>query len=138
MRSELKKLRKGQSAIEFMIIFGAIFLFFVSFLIIVQNNVADKARDSIDSTLDEIAFTVQDEIALAHGSIDGYNREFDLPLKIGNFEYEINLTGRSVYIETTNENYAVATPVLNVTGYVQKGANVIRKENGEVFLNVEP
>lgn len=138
MRSELRRSDKGQTAIEFMIIFGAIFFFFISFMLVIQNNLADKTREAIDLSLNEIAFSVQDEIALAHSSSDGYYREFALPEKVLGKDYSINLTLRSVYLITEDERHSVALPVLNVTGFVQKGNNTIRKEDNEVYLNEEP
>lgn len=139
MRLLSRKFRKrGQSSIEFMVLFGALFFFLMTFLLIVQENLADKTRENYQLTLNEIAFSVQDEIALAHSAPDGYYREFDIPEKVIRLDYDINFTPRSVYLITEDERYTVSLTVLNVTGNVQKGSNVIRRENGAVYLNTEP
>ena len=127
--------KKGQSAVEFLILIGAILFFFVAFLYMINLNISDKLRENKDLTIQEIAFQVQDEINLAHESVDGYYRKFELPLNVLGSEYEINVTAGVVYVRTTNGKHAIALPVVNVTGDVLKGTNVIQKNNGVVLLN---
>lgn len=127
--------RKGQSAIEFMILIGAVFLFFIIFLVSLQINIADKAEEKRDIALKEVALTVQDEISLASESSDGYSRKFVLPNTALNSEYTVQIIGNMVYAKTLDEKHALAFSVLNVTGQLQIGLNYIKKENGKVYLN---
>ena len=83
----------------------------------------------------EIALAVQEEINFASATTDGYYRKFELPQKVANMEYEINISNGQVYIRTQDGKFALALQVLNVTGEIKKGTNIIRKENERVFLN---
>jgi len=82
-----------------------------------------------------VALIVQDEINLALKSSEGYNREFKIPEKIINQDYDINLTGGLVYIITEDEKSAIALSIANVSGQIKKGYNLIKKENGIIYLN---
>jgi len=126
---------KAQSAIEFVILVGAVLFFFVVFLLAVQFNISDKARENRNLVVQEIALRVQDEVNLASQSSDGYYREFKIPENVLGLEYDINLTEDLVYVRTTNGKYAIALPVTEVIGNVLKGDNVIRKDTGQVYLN---
>src|SRR3989344_1189881 len=124
---------KSQSAVEFVIIFGAIMFFFVLFMSAIQNNVNQKNVEKINILAEHIALSVQNEIALATGASNGYYREFEVPNNILGKQYEIQLVGKSVFI--SGDDLGLSYSVFEVTGDVQKGLNVIRKENGVVYLN---
>lgn len=129
------KSKKAQIGMEFIIILSAIFLFISIFFLAIENNTEDKLylRESI--LVKEIALTVQNEINLATNSIDGYSRNFKLPEKAGNLEYEINASEGFVYIRTKNEKHAMSFPSYEVNGEVNIGENKIEKINGVVYLN---
>lgn len=127
--------KNGQSAVEFLILVGAVFFFFVVFLYSIQVSMGDKIKEGINLAVKEIAIIVQDEISLAVSSSDGYYRNFEIPNKIGGLEYNASLVSGSVYVRTLDGEYALSLPVLNVTGDVIVGNNVIRRENGIVYLN---
>ncbi|MFH1425575.1 MAG: hypothetical protein ABIG28_02480 [archaeon] len=127
--------KKSQSAIEFIILIGAMFFFFILLMQAFQKNTADKTIAQRNLIANDITLTVQNEINLAHSSRDGYERTFSLPDKIQNINYTINLTEGFIYLQTTDGNIALAHPVKNITGNVQKGDNVIKKVDREVFIN---
>ena len=129
------KIKKSQTAIEFVILISFILFFFTVFFLAIQGNMSDKIREKQNLMVKDIALAVQDEINLALQSSDGYRREFKIPEKIGNQDYEINITEEMVYVRIDDE-YAMALPVTNITGDVRKGDNTIKKENGEIKLNV--
>ena len=126
--------KKAQSAIEFLALFGMALFFFITFLLAVQTNIADNVKKKIDISLREVALTVQDEVALASASSDGYSRHFVLPNGIEGIAYEINILEDSVYIRI-EDRHAIVLPVFNVTGDVVMGDNFIRKIDGVVYLN---
>lgn len=128
---------KAQSSAELVILMGAVMFFFSIFFLIIQENISDKIREKNNLAVKEIASIVQDEIALASESTDGYSRQFKLPEKVENQDYEINITEGMVYVKTQNDKYATSLPVLAITGAIVKGENEIKKENGEVKLNEE-
>ncbi len=129
------KSKRSQTAIEFVILVGFVLFFFAAFSLVIQGNMSDKLREKKTLAIKEIALTVQDEINLASESIDGYSRSFKLPENLNGQEYSININEGMVYIITTDKKYAMALPVANVTGNVNKGLNTIKKDNGKVMLN---
>lgn len=126
---------KSQTAIEFMILIGFVLFFFTVFFLAIGGNMSDKLREKKNLDIKDIALTVQDEINLALQSSDGYSRNFTLPEKIGNEDYDIDIVGDMVYVRTVDNKYAIALPVANVTGNIRKNENTIKKENGEIKLN---
>lgn len=129
------KVKKSQTAIEFVVLVALALFFFTGFFLAIQANMSEKIRQRQDLVIKDIAIAVQDEINLASQSIDGYSRKFEIPEKAGTRDYEINITEGLVYIRTTDGRNAMALPVTDVTGDVKKGTNVIKKENGEIKLN---
>tara|TARA_Y100000034_G_C6870911_1_gene397619 strand:- start:554 stop:973 length:420 start_codon:yes stop_codon:yes gene_type:complete len=125
----------GQSAIEFMIIVGFMLFVLVAFLTAINYNISDKRFDEKNRIAKEIALSVQNEISLASNSLDGYSREFEVPLRIAELDYTIAINSGLLYLETEDSRHAVAYPIAEVTGDIQIGANVIQKEGGVVLLN---
>lgn len=127
--------KKSQSAMEFMIITGAMFLVFITVLFIFQQNLSDKAEENRRLEVQEIALTVQNEINLAIDSTDGYYRNFTIPEKIINQNYDITVSEGTVYIITEDEKHALALPIPPVIGDINKGSNIIKKTGGAIYLN---
>jgi len=127
--------RKAQSAIEFFILIGAVFFFFIAFLVALQINISDKTKENVNLVIQDITLSVQDEINLASESSDGYYREFIISEKVMNLDYEINVEEGVVFARTDDGKYAISYPVAEVTGDVQKGTNSIRKDDGVIYLN---
>lgn len=133
----LRNPRHAQSAIELVILIGAVLFFFTVFFLLIQENMADKLKQKRNLIAMETALQVKNEIAIASETSDGYYREFDIPKKIGSQEYDISLTEDLVYIKTHDEKIALALPVMKATGQPLKGTNTIQKQEGVVYLNLE-
>ena len=132
-----KMVKKAQSAIEFMILVGAVILFFISFLFVIQGNISGKVVENRNLVVKEIAFTVVDELNLAMNSVDGYSRKFTLPEKIINEDYIISIEDGFVYVRTLDEAYTISLPVGgNVIGQPVLGENVISRQGGLIYLNI--
>ena len=127
--------KKGQTAVEFIILIAFVLFVFTAFFILVQSNMSDKINENQVRQIKELALAVQDEINLASDSTEGYYRTFKIPEKIGNTEYTLNITEGFVYVRTSNEKNAIALPVREITGNILKGDNSIRKNGGIVYLN---
>lgn len=128
--------KKAQSAIEFIMVIGMVIIIFSLFTFVFQSNLAKKTKEQRNLIVQDVASNVQDEIELAHASTDGYLREFEIPEKIINIDYTIQLVDRVIYIYTADNEHALALPVKNVTGQIQKGQNTITKQEGMVCVNV--
>lgn len=127
--------KKAQVAMEFVIIIGAVFFFVSIFFLVIQENLRDETEEKENILTKEVALIVQDEISLALEAADGYTRNFEIPERIGNREYEINITSDLVFIKTTDNKYALAIPVAEVTGNINIPNNTIQKINGAIYLN---
>jgi len=128
---------KAQSAIEFMIIVGAVLFFFLAFVYALQVQRSEDIMEKRNLEVKEVALTVKDEINLANEASDGYSRNFVIPNMIsGVVNYNITINGVSLYIYTIDgPKIAMAFPILNTTGQPKLGSNLIRKSNGSIYLN---
>ena len=129
------EIKRGQSALEFAILIGAVLFFVAGFIFAVQNNISDRNRERRQILIEEIASLIQDEINLASVSSDGYYREFTLPGKALNQEYDMMIDGSVLYIELPDGGYGLSIPVSNVIGQPAPGTNIIKKIDGVVYLN---
>lgn len=128
-----KKLKLGQGAIEFMILFGAVLVFFTFFFGAILENISDKNSDKEVALLQSVTLNARDEINLAAGATDGYYREFLLPNNIFGRDYIINITDNFVY--TLMDDIQFAYEIADITGTINKGLNNITKKSGVVYLN---
>lgn len=124
---------KAQGAIEFIIIIGALLFFAISFFIIVQRNIEEKNVEKEAMIVENIALSIQDELALAKQSSEGYSREFNIVETISGKNYELNIINNRIYIKTNIASLSFL--VVEVNGTIKKGINKIKKENGQVYLN---
>jgi len=127
--------KKAQSSIEFLILVGAVMFIFITFSLALQTTTLSKIKEKRALEVENLASIVQNEIALASSSLDGYERTFNIPQKIVNLDYTITLDTGIVYIATDDLSIALSLPTKEVTGQIQKGDNIIKKEGGEVLLN---
>jgi hypothetical protein len=129
------KNKKAQSSIEFTILAGFILLFIISFAYVLNENMSDDVRQRRDLMVNNILISAQDEISLASKSRDGYFREFQLPNKIDNIDYNISIIGGSVYVIMEDGKNSGILPVASVMGQPVRGDNLIKKQNGIIYLN---
>jgi len=126
--------KKGQTAVELIILMGFIIFFFIIFVGIIQGQTHDKIQEKKNIIIKDIVKNVQEEINLAHQSTDGYRRKFTIPEKIINDDYEINVFDGIVYANTTNQKQAIALNIKNVTGTISDKTIIITKQNGIVYI----
>ena len=124
---------RGQSAIEFAIIFGFVLFFFISFFAIIKSNQDDRNKEKGRIVIQNIALDVQKEISIAAEASNGYSREFKTPLNIFGKDYVINITEDVIIVNLGKE--WVVYEIFPVIGSIAQGSNVIRKENDTVYLN---
>lgn len=124
---------RGQGAIEFVIIFGALLVFFILFFTAIQNNIENKNSEKERVVAQNVALDVQEEISIAADASEGYIRNFTTPSNILGKDYTLNISDEILSIEM--EGFSAAYKISSVTGEVYIGTNTIKKENGEVKLN---
>ncbi|MBU0894692.1 MAG: hypothetical protein KKF48_00310 [Nanoarchaeota archaeon] len=126
-------IKKGQGAIEFLVLIGFVLIFFVTFLGVIQNNMNEKNKEKEKLLLQNIALSVRDEISLASESSEGYFRVFKIPQNVLGKEYEVGIIEDFVNVSMGNMIFFYKIPEVN--GSIQKGQNNITKQNGTVFIN---
>ena len=124
---------RAQAAVEFLIIMGIALFFFTTFFLVIQKNTEEKNLEKEIILVEDLALKVQGEINLASKASDGYSREFKIENTILGKEYNISIADRRIYVKT--DKAATSYKISDVKGNIQKGVNVIRKNNGTIYLN---
>lgn len=131
----LRHQKKSQGALEFLGLTMALIFLFVLLFISVNENLGDKIEKKHNLEIQEIAYTIQDEINLASKSSDGYIREFKVPDKVDEKDYSADIIADMVYVKSSDNKNAIALPVPSISGNIVKGDNIIKKQNGVIYLN---
>ncbi len=127
------KKRRSQSGIEFLIILGLVLFSFTVFFIAIGTQTEEKGKEKENLLIKNLALGIQDEINIATEASDGYIREFSVPELILGRDYSIEIVDGSIYIKTTRN--ALSLKIKEVDGQIQKGRNIIKKQDGKVYLN---
>ena len=130
MMSILKKIQIG---VEFMLFSGIALITAIIFVSISFSQTKDLYDTKEFLLVKDIALKIDKEIDIASYVEDGYNREFDIPEMINNGDYNISIVNNTLTVWTNTTQYV--TGVLNITGYVERGSNIIKKTNGIIYLN---
>lgn len=129
------KMKKAQTAIEFILLMGFILFFFVTFLGVLNKNQYEKTYEQQRIALKNNVENIQKEITMAWKSSNGYQRKFSIPEKILNLEYNVSIQQEMIYAITEDKKHAIAVSVPKTNGSIQKGENTVRKLNDTIFLN---
>jgi hypothetical protein len=126
--------KKGQTSVEFIMLFGAVFAVFVVILAVVVQYSVLQNRNKDYLGLEDLGETIKREVEIATQVRDGYVREFKIPLKIDAKNYTLQVIGRDFALIMGEQEFVCLLP--EYTGNISKGANIIRKEGGVVYINV--
>jgi uncharacterized protein (UPF0333 family) len=129
------KTKKAQSSVEFLILAGFVLLFIIIFLSALNKNLSESFIQRRENILNNLIVSVQDEINLASKSSEGYSREFYLIKTIDNLDYNISIIEGTLYIITEDKKHSSAVLVTSVIGQPKRETNLIRKQDGNVYLN---
>lgn len=124
---------RAQAAVEFMLLAAVLLFIFVIMTGIIAYNSASLNKKKENIIGEDIVTKVQKEINLAARVLDGYSREFYIPVKFGKGSYEINISQNEVILYKNQNTFWRRIP--SVAGNISQGNNLIRKENGTIFLN---
>jgi hypothetical protein len=129
---------KSQTAIEFMIIVGFVLGMFTVLFLSIQSSTGGKVVEQNTKAVQEVAYTIQDEINLAASSTDGYKRTFILPPRINGMDYDITLVNTHDYVQinTTNGRYSMGVSINKIEpiSTIEKGNNTVLKQNGNITV----
>ena len=124
---------KSQSASEFMILAGFLLILFLIILSVVSYNSSSITKKKEILLGEDIVTKAQKEINLAARVLDGYQREFRLPNKLGSRDYNISIQENEIIVSTTTQDFWRVIP--SVQGNLTKGINKINKTNGTIYVN---
>ena len=129
-------MKRGQSSLEFVILCGVVLAFFLLFLAAISSQQGARAFEQRDFLVKDVALQVQQELVLAAGAREGYERMFELPPELLNNAYTVTLEANLVQVQTVNGKHSIAFAVPTANGTIAIGKNTIRKVNGSVLVNV--
>ena len=125
--------KKGQAAIEFLIIFATVLFVFSILMIVLYGFVVDKEKEKQLDLMRNIGLQIQEEIVLAQSSSEGYNRSFYVSENILGRAYNLNFSTGLLSLDF--EGLSVSYPVLNISGVIREGQNIMIKKGGVVYAN---
>jgi uncharacterized protein (UPF0333 family) len=127
-----KRFSKGQAGIELIIFIIAILLFFTMFFLAINDNSREENIKNNILEAEELGLTIKNELNLASSASEGYIRTFKIPEKLGGLDYEIDVDGNNLYIHSAN--VGVSYSIINFSGQIKHGENVITKKDGTVYI----
>ena len=111
------------SATAMIIIFAAIFSE------LYQDNLRDKKR----ILFEDYGYGLQNEFIMAKQTRPGYTRTFEIPQNLEGFDFQVFIIKNVLLLNYSDNIIHLSIP--NITGYVQKGTNVITNQNNTLCLN---
>ena len=130
-------MKRGQLAIEFIMLVAMSIVILFVILIITNNLTQRKIDEKTYYELDDLAKSIQTELIRASEVEDGYERNLDIPETINGRDY--NLTSGNttvslgyVLLEYRGTPIYYIVPALNDS--LRKGPNLIRKQNGSLVI----
>jgi hypothetical protein len=124
---------RAQVAFEFVLLVAILFTALIVFTSFVRDNFNDVETDTDYYKLKDLAISVKSELNLAIALEDGYQRYFFIPLTIDGLEYNLTRDDGILMFLSSNAEYSVSVPPY--AGTLQKGNNVIRKQDGAIEVN---
>ena len=106
-----------------------VIIFTVIFSELYQDNLRDKKR----ILFEDYGYALQNEFFMAKQTRPGYTRTFEVPQNLVGFDFQILIINNVLLLNYTDNIFPVSIP--NITGYIQKGTNVIINENDTLCLN---
>ncbi len=127
------KIKKGQMAIQFILLISFIFLVYLVFVSFQSSMVKDQEDQYRNIVVKDMALKLGEEVNLASRMKDGYQREVVLPNYLDGFNYSINIAGTELIVSSGDESFSVSIPPIN--GSFVIGTNLICKQQNIICVN---
>ncbi|MDP3765692.1 MAG: hypothetical protein Q8R04_04200 [Nanoarchaeota archaeon] len=124
---------KAQISIEFFIFLGLAFLIAIAFEIASLDQLNDFRIQKESEAVKDLALKLQKEVVVAATVEDGYVRVFEIPNKIDNVDYSLNIQNYTIIVQSKNALFLVPIPM--AIGNMSKGTNTINKTGGVIYIN---
>jgi hypothetical protein len=130
--------KRGQSAIEFVVLAGIMFLFFSISIIYVEDLMVQVTQASKEEQLVAVRNAILDELAVASRMPAGYSRIFSLPTDVQGLPYTITIQPDSAPKRDAMELRVGDTNIIvfldyDVTGSLSPGWNTVRRTSAIVL-----
>jgi hypothetical protein len=130
-----KKPKKGQIAIEFILLTAFSFASLIIFLIILNNTLSYQQEDRALQNMESFGESIRNEVLLASEMEDGYHRVINVPSKLNGQIYTLtfnkSISGAGYFTLNTN-NKELFFQIPEVVENLTYGYNTIIKENNTI------
>jgi hypothetical protein len=132
--------RKGQSAVEFVLLASVALVGVAVLLIAAQRMFVDVQRDQTVQVVGALVEAVQGELVLAEGQPAGYERTFMMPRSFDGYTYTIRVRDEdaplqdAVLVEFLDVSFLFFTSQ-ELFGDINPGVNTLRKNSTHVIFN---
>jgi hypothetical protein len=115
--------RQGQNSLEFIVLFGFLFIVFLGFSAAIQEKIREQNLLNQQAMYVQLADKVEREFLLASRVGAGYLRSFDLPLTLNGERYNVTLEDPETLVirGTSSNNEYLRFLSVNVT--LEKGTD---------------
>ena len=131
-------MRKGKNAqltAEFVIFCGVGFIVLISFLSVINLKLSIQRDERASVLVNDVAYSIQQEIETASQMNDGFQRSFFLPPTLDGIAYTASIAGDRIYVWTDKDSFSLPLQHVKNTSFFQANTT-IRKEQGVVCINV--
>ncbi len=132
-------MRRGQSALEFMILFIVVYVLIFSLMSLFSERTAVARERGAYNEIIAIGTIVEQEVQLANRVRDNYVRKFELPKTVRGVPYQIRLepviAPQEVIVSTHGMSRVIFLPVqLKQNSILLPGSNWIHKDSTGISL----
>jgi hypothetical protein len=124
---------KGQSAFEFMFIFGVMLGAVLLTLWVSTTKSTEIQIEQRNMEIRDVISTVAEKVNTAWIEGKGYSTNVTIPGKIAGTDYDINITSRYIMITLAGERYLGTMITGNVTGSFESGATSTLRNTGDTI-----
>ena len=125
--------KKAQIVMEFFAIVAIGLIMAILFASLIGYQITGISDDNEFKAINDLGVSTKNELDSAVTVLPGYERNFTLPDDLQGIPYNISNIQTSLIVSTGNKELVFKIPA--VTGTIKKGSNIIRNENGAVYLN---
>ena len=106
MKKKYRCRKKGQSAIEFIVLTAFAMVFFVVFMSVMQSNISKLQIERDNTRMAQVMNILDSEIRYAESSMPIYTRDFELPSLIDGFPVNVSCqNSRDVVFKYKGSDY---------------------------------
>ena len=124
---------KSQVATEFLIFVGVTVVLVFGIGLLQLSRVSELQSERESEMVYDMALKLQEEIRIASLVEEGYSRNFSMPSRLLEIDYDVEINGKFLTVKSNKSFYTVRVP--NMTGEIREGYNIITKSGGVVHIS---